>query len=105
MLLDGIGPLWFNQMLWINSLLLAFIIKYKKNKLLNYFSGVNFLTILSLGFGLWISTQIFNTPVVITYNFGLYAYSYLIGYYLFSQESNITYLVSNSTILLILILY
>lgn len=99
---SGIGPLWFNQILWINSLLLVLIRRYEKNRILNFFSNVNFLTVLSLGFGLWISAQVLNTPVVITYRFGIYAYSYLIGYYVFSQENNIKYLVSNSFILLII---
>ena len=94
MCLCGTGVLWFNQVLWINSLILKLILKFEKNKLLNYFSNINFIKLLSLGFGLWLSAQILYTPIVV-YRFGIYGYAYLLGYFVFSHQENIQYLESN----------
>jgi hypothetical protein len=91
----GIGPLWFNFILWLNSLLLILIRKYEHNKLYNYCINLNFTKILYVGIGFWISAQLLNVPIAIVFRFGVYAYSFLIGYYIFSHESNIKYLESN----------
>lgn len=96
----GIGPLWFNFILWLNSLLLILIRKYEHNKLYNYCINLNFTKILYLGIGLWISAQLLNVPVAIVFRFGIYVYSFLLGYYIFSHESNIKYLESNCFFLL-----
>jgi peptidoglycan/LPS O-acetylase OafA/YrhL len=95
MCLSGTGVLWFNQVLWISSVILKLLIKIEKNRILNYFSNVNFITILSLGFGLWLFAQILNTPIIVVYRFGVYGYAYFLGYFVFSHQANIKYLESN----------
>lgn len=95
MCLCGIGVLWFNHVLWINSIILILFIKYEKNKIYNFWGNRNFISIFSLGVGLFISAQFLNTPVIEVYRFGVFLYSYLIGYYVFSHESNIKQLEAN----------
>ena len=69
MWISGTGVLWFNQVLWINSIIFIIIIKFEKNKLLNFCENINFMIILSLGFGFYLSAQILNTLVL--YRFGI----------------------------------
>ena len=95
MCVSGTGVLWFNQVLWINSLLLKIILKFEKNRILLFFSKVNFITILSLGFGMWFFAQILNTPIIVVYRFGIFGYAYFLGYFVFSHEENIQYLETN----------
>jgi hypothetical protein len=69
MWISGTGILWFNQVLWINSIILIILIKFEKNKLLNFCENINFIIILSLGFGLYLSAQILN--ILVLYRFGI----------------------------------
>lgn len=96
MCLSGNGVLWFNQVLWVYSLLLVLILKIdKNNKLLNLCQEkikINFLWIIILGFLLWVFCQILNTPVICCYRFGIYGFSFFLGYFIFSNENiNINY--------------
>ena len=93
--ISGTGVLWFNHLLWIYSILLVLIIKFEKNTIHNLFKNINFIIILLLGFGLWLSAKFLNTPTLIYYRVGIYCYSYLIGYFIFSHETNIKYIESN----------
>ena len=95
MCVSGTGVLWFNQVLWINSLLLILIIKIEKNKIYNFFSTINYITILFLGILLWAFAQILNTPIIVVYRFGVFGFSYFLGYFVFSHEKNISFLESN----------
>lgn len=95
MCISGTGVLWFNQVLWINSIILILINKFEKNKLLNFCENINFMIILSLGFGLYLSAQILNTPIIVVYRFGIYGFSFLLGYFVFSHENNLKHLESN----------
>ena len=48
---------------------------------------VKFLLVLMLMTVLvWASGQVLNTPVIVVYRFGLYALSFLTGYFIFSHE-------------------
>ena len=98
----GTGVLWFNQVLWINSMILVLILKFEKNKIFNCCRNINFIIILSLGFGLFLSAQILNTPVIVVYRFGVYGYAYLLGYFVFSHENNIKLLEANYIILVLM---
>ena len=103
MCVSGTGVLWFNQVLWINSIILIFILKYEKNRISFFCENyLNFITILSLGIGLYLSAQILNTPIVVVYHFGIYGYSYLLGYFVLSHENNIKHLESNYIFLVFL---
>ena len=46
----------------------------------------NLPVLLVLGIVVWGSAQILNTPVIAVYRFGIYIFSFLLGYYVFSQE-------------------
>ena len=95
MCISGTGVLWFNHVLWINSLILFLIIKFEKNKILNFCENINFMILLSLGFGLYFSAQILNTPIIVAYRFGIYGFAFLLGYFVFSHEKNIKHLEYN----------
>ena len=97
MCISGTGVLWFNQVLWINSILLLLIRKFKNNKLYIVLKDVeiNAFFIILLGLGLFFSAQILNTPIIVVYRFGIYGYSFFIGYFIFSNEKNIKYLEIN----------
>ena len=99
MSISGTGVLWFNQVLWIYSIILIIIKKYEKNKIWYFCKDHNFIIIISLGFGLYLSAQILNTPLILVYRFGIYGYAYLLGYFVFSHEENIRHLESNYILL------
>ena len=71
-ILSGIGVLWYLQMLWIFSLVIVLIKKIDKDR---------FCAALIYGAG-----QILNTPVIVTYRFGLYFLGFLLGYFVFSHD-------------------
>ena len=104
MCISGTGVIWFNQVLWINSVLLLFIRKFKKNKLYTFLNDIeiNAFFIILLGLGLFFSAQILNTPKIVVYRFGVYGYSFFIGYFIFSNEKNTKYLEINYIYLLII---
>ena len=103
MSLAGVGTLWFNQVLWINSVLLILIRKFEKNKIYIFMSNIslNPFYVLVIGFGLLASSRILNTPIVL-YRFGVFGYAFFIGYFIFSKENNINYLERNYIFFLIL---
>lgn len=43
------------------------------------------LGLLVLGVAAWVSAQVLNPPIIQVYRFGIYIFSYLAGYYVFSQ--------------------
>ena len=85
--LSGIGPLWFIQMLFVFSCILALLKKADKNdRVWNTCKKANLPIILSLFFVIYGAAQILNMPVVTTYRFGIYFAAFLIGYYVFSHD-------------------
>lgn len=87
MVISGIGPLWFIQMLWIFSLLLVLIRKIdSKDKFYILCGKCNLFAILLLFLPLWGASQILNMPVITTYRFGIYFVAFLIGYFIFSHN-------------------
>ncbi len=88
MCVSGTGVLWFIQMLWIFSMLLVLVRKLEKGKLSAFCEKFSYspLTLAVLGIAVWGSAQIFNTPVIAVYRFGVYGFTFFLGYYIFSQE-------------------
>ena len=83
----GIGALWFCQVLFLCSLLLALIkIIDKKDKLLALGSKANFLVLVLLTAVVVGAAQLLNTPIT-TYRMCLYPLAFLLGYYMFSNEN------------------
>lgn len=87
MVLSGIGPLWFMQVLFIFSLLLVLIKKMDgKDKFYTICGKAGYLPLLLLGILLFGGAQILNAPVITTYRFGIYFVAFLLGYFVFSHE-------------------
>lgn len=84
---SGTGALWFIQMLFIFSCILALLKKIDKNdRVWKVCKKANLPIILSLFVVIFGTAQILNMPVLTTYRFGIYFASFLIGYYVFSHE-------------------
>lgn len=85
--LSGTGPLWFIQMLFLFSLLIVLIRKFKgSEKLWNLCGKCNLIVLLLMVFPVWGAAQILNMPVITTYRFGIYLTAFLIGYFVFSHD-------------------
>lgn len=85
--ISGTGPLWFIQMLFIFSCILVLLTKAdKSDKIWKIGANVK-LPMLPLLFVLiFLAAQVLNMPVLTMYRFGIYLVSFLIGYYIFSNE-------------------
>lgn len=84
---SGTGPLWFAQTLWIFSLLLVVLNKIDKSKKLTALGKkCNMPCVILLAFLIWGGAQILNVPVLTMYRFGVYFVSFLIGYYVLSND-------------------
>jgi glucan biosynthesis protein C len=84
---SGTGPLWFIQMLFVFSCVLALLKKIDKNdRVWKVCKKANLPIILSLFVVIFGAAQILNMPVLTTYRFGIYCAAFLIGYYVFSHE-------------------
>ncbi len=85
---SGTGVLWYIQLLWLFSVLLLLIRKIEKGRLYNRCEKVagSPIFMFILGVLMWGFSQILNTPVVVVYRFGIYGFSFLIGYYIFTHE-------------------
>ncbi|MCR5249745.1 MAG: acyltransferase [Lachnospiraceae bacterium] len=86
MILSGQGVLWFIQMLWIFSMMLALVRKFEKGKLYALTEKTHIIVIILMGIPLWLSGQILNTPVITVYRFGIYAFAFFIGYFVFAHD-------------------
>lgn len=96
----GIGPLWFCHVLFIGALLLAIIIKIdKKDKLWNFCGKINLPVVFFLVVVVWGSAQIFNTPLITVYRFGIYLFMFFLGYFVFSHNKIIESLEKISVLL------
>lgn len=84
---SGIGALWFCQVLFLCSLLLALLKRIdKKDKLLALGSKANFLVLVLLTVVVVGAAQLLNTKIT-TYRMCLYPLAFLLGYYMFSNEN------------------
>lgn len=84
---SGTGVLWFIQILWLFSMLLALVRKFEKGGLYELCGKANVFVLLLLGVPLYFSGLILNTPVVTVYRFGIYAFAFFMGYFVFSHEN------------------
>lgn len=88
MVVSGIGPLWFIQMLWLFSLLIVLIrIIDTKDRLYTLCGKSNIIVLLLLVIPLWGTAQVLNMPVITVYRFGIYLVAFLLGYYFFSHDN------------------
>lgn len=85
--ISGIGPMWFAQELFLTSMILLLIRKMdKKDKLTALCSKMKWWGFLLVGISFYLSAQIFNTPLIEVYRNGIYTFSFLMGYYIFSND-------------------
>lgn len=83
---SGIGPMWYIQTLWLLCLLLVLIRKIEKDRFYGFCSKANMFILLALVLIIWGGAQLFNTPVIIVYRFGIYGAGFFIGYFVLSHE-------------------
>lgn len=86
MALSGTGVLWFIQMLWLFSMLLAFIRTFEKGRLYELCGKANIGVVLALVVPVYGSSFIFNTPVIVAYRFGIYVLTFFLGYFVFAHD-------------------
>lgn len=86
MAVSGTGVLWFIQMLWIFSILLALIRKYEKGRLYALGGKANTFTMVLLVIPVYLSGLVLNTPVICVYRFGIYGFTFFLGYFVFAHE-------------------
>ncbi len=86
MVLSGTGVLWFIQVLWMNSLILFFIRKFEKGKLYNKTANSGIIAFLICGILFFLSGLILNTPIVAVYRFGIYGFTFFLGYFVLAHE-------------------
>lgn len=86
MTLSGISILWFIQMLWIYSMMLALIRKIEKGRLYGLTSKGGIIAALLLGIPAYFSGQVLNTPIISVYRFGIYGLAFFLGYFFFAHD-------------------
>ena len=84
--LSGTGVLWFIQMLWLFSMLLALVRRFEKGRLYALTSRCGVIAALLLGVPVWLFGQIGNTPVIAVYRFGIYGFTFFLGYFVFAHD-------------------
>ena len=85
--LNGIGPMWFVQELFLATVVLLIIRKLdKKERLTVLAEKVTFPILLLLVIPIWGSSMILNTPLITVYRNGIYLFTFLLGYYVLSLE-------------------
>ncbi len=86
MILSGQGILWFVQILWIHSMLLALVRRFEKGKLYELTGKANLFVIFLFGIPLWLSGLVLNMPVITVYRFGIYTFAFFFGYFVFAHD-------------------
>lgn len=86
MALSGTGVLWFIQMLWLFSMLLAVIKKLEKGKLYGVSSKINVIGLVLLVVPVFLSGLVLNTPIIAVYRFGIYGCVFLLGYFVLAHD-------------------
>lgn len=86
MCVSGTGVLWTLQVMWLLSALLLLVRRLEKGRLLKAGEKAGLPVLLLFGILVWLSSRIGNTPVIAVYRFGIYGFTFLLGYYVFSHE-------------------
>ncbi|MBR1930026.1 MAG: acyltransferase [Lachnospiraceae bacterium] len=86
MAVSGTGVLWFIQLLWFFSMILAVIRRFEKGKLYECTAKSNMIGMLLLMIPVYLSGLILNTPVIAVYRFGIYGVTFFLGYFVFAHD-------------------
>ncbi len=87
MVVSGTGVLWYIQLLWLFSMVLALIRKVEKGKLYGFCEKANVRFLILLVIPVYGAAQILNTPVIAVYRFGIYGLCFLLGYFVFANDA------------------
>lgn len=87
MVVSGTGVLWYIQLLWLFSMVLALIRKMEKGKLYGFCEKANIWVLILLVIPVYGAAQILNTPVIAVYRFGIYGLCFLLGYFVFANDA------------------
>ena len=83
---SGVGVLWYIQLLWLFSLFLVLIRKVERNRLWEKCANTPLWLLIINVVLFWAFAQVLNTPIVVVYHFGLYGFSFFLGYFVFSHD-------------------
>lgn len=86
MVISGIGPLWYIQVLWIFSIILILVKKIENDKIWRIAEKTPVWFIVLLTLCTYLAAQILNTPIVTVYRFGIYGFCFFTGYFIFSHD-------------------
>lgn len=86
MVLSGISVLWFIQLLWVFSLVIALVRKLEKGKLYELCGRINTPILILMVVPLFFAGLVLNTPMITVYRFGYYGFGFLLGYFVFSHD-------------------
>lgn len=86
MVLSGTGVLWFVQMLWLFSMLLAIIRKKEKGILYELGGRMHVTALLLLVIPVYLSGMLLNAPIISVYRFGIYGFTFFLGYFVFAHD-------------------
>lgn len=86
MMLSGTGALWYIQVLWLFSMILIPVRRIEKDRLWKAGGKINMPVLVAMSAACWACAQILNTPIIAVYRFGLYAFMFFLGYYVFSHD-------------------
>ncbi|MDO4491250.1 MAG: acyltransferase [Lachnospiraceae bacterium] len=86
MCVSGTGVLWYIQMLWCFSILLMILRKVEKDRVFPLGRNANTPVLILLVLAVFGAAQVFNTPIVVVYRFGMYGLGFLLGYFVFAHE-------------------
>lgn len=84
--LSGTGVLWYIQMLWLFSLAIVPIKNWDKNRFWRLCGKAPLWALVLLGAAFYGAGQILNTPLIVSYRFGLYFLAFLTGFFLLSHD-------------------
>ena len=86
MIASGSGVLWFVHLLWFYSMILVFLRRIEKGRLLELGARTPAWMLVLFCFPVWGAGQVFNTPIVSVYRVAFYCTFFLIGYYVLSND-------------------
>lgn len=91
MVVSGTGVLWTIQVMWILSMVLLVFRRFDSDKWkVQRESGTGIIWLLTVFLLLcYLSAQVFNTPIIPVYRFGIYGFSFFTGYFIFSNEKTV----------------
>lgn len=98
----GIGQLWFLQVLWLFSLVIALLQCIGINKLNRFTQKANLPILILLGVFVWGMSNILNSSIIDAYRFGRYFSAFIIGYLFLSNDEVIEKMKSRWYVFLII---